>query len=137
MTRHWATYAMPLSFIRQTPINAFSLSLNRSQAARSLSDHLDRRICQVISSLRNGLSKSIHCATSARPRASYAAPHRKVHLSPAILSLLTHSFKPSDQRESLNRSQYGSCSTGYNTLTSMQVVCKRSCAPTLNRSDPA
>ena len=40
-------------------------------------------------------------------------------------------------RQSLNRSQYGGCSTGYNTLTSNQVVCKWSCAPTLNQSDPA
>jgi hypothetical protein len=45
--------------------------------------------------------------------------------------------KSSNQRISLNRSQYGGCSTGYNTLTSNQVVCKWSCAPTLNRSGPA
>jgi hypothetical protein len=45
--------------------------------------------------------------------------------------------KSSNQRLSLNRSQYGGCSTGYNTLTSNQVVCKWSCAPTLNRSGPA
>jgi hypothetical protein len=32
--------------------------------------------------------------------------------------------KSSNQRLSLNRSQYGGCSTGYNTLTSNQVVCK-------------
>jgi hypothetical protein len=32
--------------------------------------------------------------------------------------------KSSNQRISLNRSQYGGCSTGYNTLTSNQVVCK-------------
>nr|CDQ01647.1 Bm987 [Brugia malayi] len=32
--------------------------------------------------------------------------------------------KSSNQRISLNRSQYGGCSTAYNTLTSNQVVCK-------------
>ena len=32
--------------------------------------------------------------------------------------------KSSDQRISLNRSQYKSCSTGYNPLTSNQVVYK-------------
>ena len=32
--------------------------------------------------------------------------------------------KSSNQRLSLNRSQYGGCSTEYNTVTSNQVVCK-------------
>lgn len=64
-------------------------------------------------------------------------PHHaliQLSLCYAALFLLN---KSSNHRLSISRSQYGGCSTAYNTWTSKQVVYKRFCTPTLYQSIPA
>lgn len=90
--------------------------------------------------------------SSARPGAEAAGPAHRVrpqtpiriyiynapsHISNTIMLYVKKANKSSSQRISLNRSQYRSCSTGYNPLTSNQVVYKWFCAPTFDHSNMA